>query len=218
MPSRPIDRHIGPNGVPVRLYVAQHEAGHAVIARVLCGFGNGGAHLDIDDDGVGGMASSPPRACIERRWARSGKRRTPNSMTVAKIIISAAGAEAEEGRYGYRSGDETDCRHIEELLRLLPERWRREDRLRGMALRLVCRHRETIERVADALAEKLKLTGLQIDAMMPSAWVAKNVIGKAHCGGDPRRCASCPNQAPAPAVHFRPYRSLAGEFYASPGI
>jgi hypothetical protein len=103
------------------------------------------------------------------------------------------------------------------LLRLLPHRLRREDRLRAMAFRLVCRHRETIERVADALAEKLELTGAQIDAMMPSAWVAKNVIGKARCGGDPRLCASCSNQAPAPAVRLRPYRSLAGEFYSSPG-
>jgi hypothetical protein len=103
------------------------------------------------------------------------------------------------------------------LLRLLPHRLRREDRLRAMAFRLVCRHRETIERVADALAEKLELTGAQIDAMMPSAWVAKNMIGKARCGGDPRLCASCSNQAPAPAVRLRPYRSLAGEFYSSPG-
>ena len=43
--------------------------------------------------------------------------------------------------------------------------------------------REAIERVANALAEKLELAGTEIDLMMPPTWIARQ-IGKP-CSGNP---------------------------------
>ena len=52
-----------------------------------------------------------------------------------------------------------------------------EKRLRRIARHLARRHRVTIERVADVLAERLELTGSEIDALMPPAWIARYGIG-----------------------------------------
>ena len=40
---------------------------------------------------------------------------------------------------------------------------------RAAAFQFVCRYEETINRVADALAERLSLSNAEIDAMMPAS-------------------------------------------------
>jgi hypothetical protein len=127
---------------------------------------------------------------VASRWSRTGKHRSANAVSIAKILVLAAGAMAEQGRYGYRSGDRADCAQIDRLLFSLPGHLRREDRLRELAFQLVCRHQQAVERVADALAEKLLLTAGEIDALMPPAWIAQYGIGK-QCTGDPMHCGRC---------------------------
>ena len=57
---------------------------------------------------------------------------------------------------------------------------------RAAAFQFVCRYEETINRVADALAERLSLSNAEIDAMMPASWTAY-----APCGGEPYPCQQC---------------------------
>jgi hypothetical protein len=199
---------VGPSGVPERLYAAQHEAGHAVIARVLCGFSAGGAELAIVPGNVVGQAGIPCSACIKRRLV--GKRFSLNGAISAEVAILCAGTEAEKQRYFYcTDDDEIDRAKIGRLLRFLPEREGDEAFLRRVAFSFVEHHQATIHHVADALAEKFELTGAEIDAMMPAAWIAR-----AHepCSGPPYPCDKCAGTYPLP---FRPSRSLAGKFYSS---
>lgn len=111
------------------------------------------------------MDSSP-----SRQW-RYGHKGTPAGWLTkrprpvngwgerAKIIIAAAGGEAELLMYGWMRGDDVDRRKIELLLARLPDGSQYEKWLRRIARHLARRHRVTIERVADVLAEKLELTG-----------------------------------------------------------
>ena len=101
------------------------------------------------------------------------KNRRPTSPIIAKIIVAAAGAEVEKYLYGYWRWDDKDRELIAHLLTLLPESLRREDRLRRFAQQLVRHHYNAISFVAGYLAEKLELTGAEIDVWMSSAWIAR---------------------------------------------
>jgi hypothetical protein len=98
---------IGPDGVPERFYAAVHEAGHAVISRVLCGFSSGGAELEIVPGNVVGQDNIPYPSCIARRWALSGKSFSREGVILAEIVIFCAGTEAEKARYRRRNRPRT---------------------------------------------------------------------------------------------------------------
>ena len=61
------------------------------------------------------------------------------------------------------------------------------DLFRAAAFQMVCKHQETIDRVADALAQRLELTNAEIDGMMPADWLAQ---AYEPCGGAPYPCAN----------------------------
>jgi len=78
----------------------------------------------------------------------------------ASIITAMAGVEAEQELIGCSldgSGD-ADMALVAELAFDFPVSWTREPRLRAMTRMLVRRHRHRVERVADALIAKGKLT------------------------------------------------------------
>jgi len=79
---------------------------------------------------------------------------------------------------------------IRELVPYLSKDLRDEaaDLFRAAAFQFVCRYEETINRVADALAERLSLSNAEIDAMMPASWTAR---AYAPCGGEPYPCQQC---------------------------
>ena len=181
---------VGPNGISERNYTAQHEAGHAVVSRFLCGFSVGGARLEILPDNVPGEAVTPNPACIGRRWAKvAGKSFHPHGPVIARIVTLCAGTEAERARYGDCTGDDdVDRANIERFLRHLGEAEGRRALLRIAAFLLVEYYEETINRVADVLAERHELTGEEIDELMPPDWIAQR--GEP-CDGDPLPCARC---------------------------
>ena len=183
----PLDEPIGPCGVvPDRFYTAVHEAAHAVTARLLSNFSSGGAWVEI---GGNGLTITPSPGCIIRRWTRAGKRFSEDSVTMISIMMLAAGSEAERARYSHcTEDDERDRAEISELLPRLPSYMRSERLVRELTSLFVDVHQETINRVADALAERLALTSAEIDAMMPASWTAR---AYAPCGGEPYPCQQC---------------------------
>jgi hypothetical protein len=122
MPRCLIDAPVGPSGVSEILHAAVHEAGHAVIARAFGIFG-GGARIYVTDEGVGGNTITAGLACLPGIWSRSGKHSRREVALRAKIIIAAAGGEAELLMYGWMRGDDVDRRNIELLLARLPLSW-----------------------------------------------------------------------------------------------
>ena len=146
-------------------HTATHEAGHAVIARVLtlmCG----GASIQVKYKiGEAGHAIiHDPLECMTV-WHRRWKFRSIGAAYRARIIASMAGAEAEAELLGsvQQGGDDYDRRQIDLLAEELPRC--DLDGLRRMARMLVRRHRKRIKRVADALLVKGKLTEKQIDKL-----------------------------------------------------
>ncbi|HEY5188941.1 MAG TPA: ATP-dependent metallopeptidase FtsH/Yme1/Tma family protein, partial [Solirubrobacteraceae bacterium] len=135
---------------------AYHEAGHAVIGRVLT-LPCGGATIKADyDDGKAGHAiTEDPYVCIEE-WRNRGKvRDNQEAVWHARIMTYMAGAEAEMELLGSSAiGDGNDRYQIammaEELSGAVD--WDKlEPRLRAMTRMLVRRHRVRIERVAQDL-------------------------------------------------------------------
>ncbi len=156
----------------VRLHTAIHEAGHAVIGRVLglpCG------EVTI----IGESEHELGHAIVDdpiHTWERGdGSRRA----LVEKSCISLyAGAEAERvllGNAGDHVGDGPDFSKARSLIMILGVRgahvgdevWERyEARLRRQSNLLVLLHRHKIERVARALLERGTLQGDDIDAII----------------------------------------------------
>lgn len=180
--------------------IAIHEAGHAVVGRVLtlsCG------SLSIIEN-----ASSRGRSRIRHyddaayEWIKRGKWRGRSKMATlavmhAMIITMMAGVEAEkiitgraiEADHGRVDGDDGQIIEMASDLKRLAARpeyllndagqvveiapasarhdWSKlEARLRQMTRMLVRRHRERIERLADALLAKGKLTGREVDRLV----------------------------------------------------
>jgi ATP-dependent Zn protease len=151
------------------LATAFHEAGHAVVGRVLtlvCG----GATITADNESAGHCIIEEPYACISH-WERRGKvRDAPYAAWHARIIAYMAGAEAESELLGSRAiGDDEDRRQIDLMAEEIyqPADWdRKERRLRAMTRMLVQRHRLRIERVAKALLTRKTLTAKQLDKLV----------------------------------------------------
>ena len=163
---------------------AIHEAGHAVIGRVLdlaCG---GATIMPNEAEGEAGHAIFGDPYQSYGVWddryvtaAFNGKLptiyRTLGMAYRARIITLMAGAEAEAVICGRRAvGDGDDRRQIEMMAASsdseIPEdSWPHyEPRMRRQTRRLIRKHREQIERVASALVERETLTAEQIDELL----------------------------------------------------
>jgi hypothetical protein len=140
-----------------RYAVAVHEAGHAVIGRVL-GLACGEATIEpsTDSENLGYAVISNPL----QHWERGEGPRRP--LAEAFCISLYAGAEAERLIVGSNPvGDGTDCERGTAAMNAVGVRGasyvaddaydRYEARLRGRATGLVRQYRRAIERVADAL-------------------------------------------------------------------
>jgi hypothetical protein len=160
---------------------AVHEAGHAVIGHVLK-LGCGSATIRADADSAGHSIIDDPWIILGKWWGNGpGEGVRPHgsfdSVLRGRILAFMAGWAAEiEIRGECRGGDGDDRRQIALMMESLTIPGHQEDgdgsweryeaRLRARARGLVRRHREKIERVADALVARDTLTAEQIDAVM----------------------------------------------------
>ena len=152
---------------------AYHEAGHAVVGRVLtlvCGLATIKPNYEQMQAGVSICAD--PYEC-EAEWQKRGKYRDGNAVWHARIIAYMAGAETEKELLGQEAlGDADDQLQIELMATANP--WKKtevqceklESRLRAMTRMLVRRHKALIERVAKALLTKTTLSARQLDKMV----------------------------------------------------
>jgi hypothetical protein len=170
---------------------AHHEAGHAVIARVL---GLLGGAATINPNHLFKSYGGSETGFVEtiEHWGRpisegGNKKFVRRSLACgyrANVMMSMAGREAEReclgtsrgnDRFGldHLDGDRVDLADIDELMpKIYPgasrAEWsRRQDRLRRMTRVLVRRHRDKIERLARALLQHRTLSGRAIDALLP---------------------------------------------------
>ena len=149
---------------------AYHEAGQAVIGRVLrltCG------HVTIkrNGDAFGHVIIRDPWQTIQD-WEDRRHFRDPASAFRGTIIARMAGREAQLEMFGTQ-GDEGDYHDDEMQIALLlkdAEPWgdpdRFKTRLRGKTRGLVRRHRQSIERIAHALLSRSVLTRDAVEAIM----------------------------------------------------
>jgi hypothetical protein len=154
-------------------HTAVHEAGHAVIGRIL-GMTCGGATIVPDWET---MAAGVSFAFVERSvddWDARGRWR-PESMLRARIMMLMAGREGEIVLLGRHCGGDADdqreiyCTLDNETYGYAyagdhSQRWLK--RLRARTRHLVRRHRNAIERVTAALLEHNELTPEAIDALV----------------------------------------------------
>ena len=148
---------------------AYHEAGHAVIGRVLnlpCGH----ATIIPDDDSAGHSICENPLDAIAK-WDAAGRWRELDTAYRARMIAYMAGAEAEVEFFGECRGRDGDDRQqvdlmLDSLLPLGADLPGYETRLRRFTRRLVRRHRDKIEAVAGALQANGHLDEDQLDAMV----------------------------------------------------
>jgi ATP-dependent Zn protease len=161
----------------MRYATAIHEAGHAVIGRVL-GMLCGSITIEPDDDSGGhGIIQDPYD--IWDAWEQKGRYRNFSTVYVGRIMSFMAGAEAEVEICGECQGGDSDDRH--QIARMMMSRWldipgyeedgdgsveRFEARLRARTRGLVRRHRDKIERVAATLLARRTLTAEQVEALM----------------------------------------------------
>jgi hypothetical protein len=155
-----------------RQHTAIHEAGHAVIARVLT-LACGHASIHADEDSSGHAITYDPYRIL-REWEYRGKIRGNNAVWHGRIIALMAGAEAEREILGHHKGGDgthggigTDRYEIALMAEEIVDSdqfWQRlEPRLRAITRSLVRRHRGRVERVAEALLQKGRLSSKELD-------------------------------------------------------
>jgi hypothetical protein len=156
-------------GKPSEAETAIHEAGHAVIGRILLGMICGGASIVGDGDRAGHAVTGDPWA-ICRQWYERGKFRHPHSGFVGRIMTCMAGAEAAVELAGSLHGQTGDGEDRYQIALMFEETGFEEDRyeyyegrLRRFTRYLVRRHRDKINRVAEALLARGRLTAEEID-------------------------------------------------------
>jgi ATP-dependent Zn protease len=150
---------------------AIHEAGHAVIARIL-GLACGEVTIRTDgDDELGYTVVRNPL----KTWQRGDGQRRP--LAEAHCMSLYAGAEAERVILGTSDvGDSADRSKAASCLSEIgvpgaryvsDDIWQRyEARLRRKARDLVSRHRREIERVARELQKHKTLSAERVDALL----------------------------------------------------
>ena len=151
---------------------AYHEAGHAVIGRVLT-LSCGRATIKPDRAEAGHALTDDPHSCLHE-WEKRGKvREKGNAVWHARIMTYMAGAEAEMELLGSKAaGDWEDRRQIRLMANSQgfnddPDEWEtKEARLRAMMRMLVRRHKVRIERVAKALLAKTTLSAKALDKLV----------------------------------------------------
>jgi hypothetical protein len=154
-----------------RKSTAYHEAGHAVITRVLTlGAGRASIRPDYREGHAGYSITFDPYRCLHEWEKRGHVRDYPDAVWHARIMSMMAGAEAEAELLGLTPlGDDYDRREIERMAEeLTPGNWHKlEPRLRAMTRMLVRRHRARIERLAKALLAQTTLSAKQVvDALV----------------------------------------------------
>lgn len=150
---------------------AVHEAGHAVIGRILkqvCG----SVTIVPDHDSLGHSIAADPFVTMSA-WEEQGRYRDEASVFRGRMLAMMAGAEAEVAILGRcAGGDGDDRREIEWMaisgLGLDDEAARAAylARLRSRATWLCRRHRELIETVADALMQAGTLQADEVTAFV----------------------------------------------------
>ena len=161
------------------LGTAYHEAGHAVVARML-GYKLLGISIDSDLEGKLGHSGSdvlPESLKQSKNWRKDVV--TPEEWTAASddIVIYLAGATAEELLHGReavvdpdepRSSDETQV--IGRLVRMCGANYEAQNELLADSLArarvLVKDHWEKIEAVAEALLEQTTLSGPETEELI----------------------------------------------------
>jgi ATP-dependent Zn protease len=150
---------------------AYHEAGHAVIARVL-DLAHGSATIipNYEESEAGPVVIFDPRLLVNR-WELSGRDRPYGAGLRAYAMMAMAGRLAEIEFLGRcRGGDGDDCRKVNFCLDSLgvpdSDFRRYHRRLERFARQLVRRHRGRIERVAAALVERQTLAGEEIGQLV----------------------------------------------------
>ncbi len=124
-------------------HTATHEAGHAVVARVLT-LACGGASIRPDyDAGTAGYAITHDPLECENIWLQRCKLRSDGAVYRARIMGFMAGTEAETELLGSSQGGDGDDLYQVALMAEQIERCDLE-RLRRMTRTLVRRHRDRI--------------------------------------------------------------------------
>lgn len=163
------------NDSPVHLdaaaseWTAHHEAGHAVVARVL-NYPCGHATIVSDEESAGHAITQDPWDAVAH-WDSAGRWRGEDSALRARIMIYMAGAEAEVEFFGECAGGDDDDRRqiafmLDDLLPTGADPLAHEARLRRFTRALVRRHRGKIEAVAQGLLRSKHLSEGQIDALL----------------------------------------------------
>jgi ATP-dependent Zn protease len=153
--------------------IAYHEAGHAVIGRVL-GMTCGGATIvpDYEVLEAGHALTNVERSISD--WDARGRWRWM-SMFRARIMMLMAGRESEIEVFGKapdaRFGDDYDLREIDVSLGEANVDGSQLDKWRMKTRGLVRRHRDAITKVATALLEHRVLSAEQIDEIVVASGV-----------------------------------------------
>jgi ATP-dependent Zn protease len=150
-----------------RKSTAYHEAGHAVIARVLTLVaGPVTIKRDYDERTAGFSITGDPYDCVYQ-WEKRGKVRDENAVWHARIMAVMAGHETEMELLGRSVGaDGHDRRQIELMASEVSDWDKVEPRLRAMTRMLVRRHKARIERLAKALLARTSLSGEEADQLV----------------------------------------------------
>ena len=152
---------------------AYHEAGHAVIGRVL-GMTCGGATIVPNYEA---LEAGHAITCVERSisdWDARGRWRWV-SMYRARIMVLMAGRESEIEVFGKdpdaEFGDGYDLREVNLTLEEANVDERTLAKLRSKTRGLVRRHRRAITEVATALSKYHSLGAEQIDEIAVAAGI-----------------------------------------------
>lgn len=153
---------------------AVHEAGHAVIGRVLGLLCGAATIVSNETKGEAGHAIVDKQWVTWEAWQKRGKFRELHSVARGGILALMAGAEAEIELLGRCAGGDGDDRIRIQIIAesadgadLSDEQWTRcEPRMRAKTRNLVRRHRAKIERVATALQERDTLQPDEIAALI----------------------------------------------------
>jgi len=149
---------------------ATHEAGHAVIHRVV-GMVCGGAFIVPDYDTMSaGFAIAADHYVTDYAWERRGKFRDFGSVSIlrGRIMGFMAGREAEIIAFGekHEIGDGDDRYQIALMAEEASVSEAYLDRLRPKVRALLRRHWRKVEVVTEALLARKTLSGVEIDAII----------------------------------------------------